>query len=50
MEGKTLYIAVKLEIILPTSKVWQLQALYNSGAKINLIWYNLAKEYKLILL
>ena len=50
MEGKTLYIAVKLEIILFTSKVWQLQVLYNSGAEINFIWYNLVKEHKLILL
>jgi len=37
-------------MILPTSKVRQLQALYNSGAEINLIRYNLAKEHKLILL
>jgi len=37
-------------MILPTSKIRQLQALYNSGAEINLIRYNLAKEHKLILL
>jgi hypothetical protein len=37
MEGKTLCITVKLEIILSTSEVWQLQVLYNSGAEINLI-------------
>ena len=49
MEGKTLCIAVKLEIILPTGKVRQLQALYNSGAEINLIRYDLVKEHKLIL-
>ena len=50
IEGKTLYITVKLEMILPISKVQQLQVLYNSGTKINLIQYNLAKEHKLILL
>jgi hypothetical protein len=30
--------------------VCQFQLLYNSGTKINLIQYNLAKEYKLVLL
>ena len=48
MEGKTLYIAIKLEIVLPISKVRQFQVLYNSGAEINLIQYNLVKEHKLI--
>jgi len=37
MEGETLYIAIKLEIVLPIGKVRQFQALYNSGAEINLI-------------
>ena len=50
IKGKTLYITIKLEIILPINKVRQLQTLYNSGAEINLIQYNLVKEYKLILL
>jgi len=50
MKGKTLRIAIKLEMILPTSKVRQLQALYNSGAEINLIRYDLVKEHKLVLL
>jgi hypothetical protein len=47
-EGKTLYIAVKLEITLPTGEVRQFQALYDSGAEINLIRYDLVKEHKLI--
>ena len=50
MEGKTLYITIKLEIVLPMGEVCQFQVLYNSGAEINLIQYNLVKEYKLILL
>ena len=50
IKGKTLYITIKLKIILPTSEVRQLQVLYNSGAEINFIQYNLVKEYKLILL
>ena len=37
-------------MVLSMGEVYQFQALYNSGAEINLIWYNLAKEYKLILL
>ena len=37
-------------MVLPTGEVRQFQVLYNSGAKINLIRYNLAKEHKLILL
>ena len=48
MEGETLYIAVKLEIVLLMGEVYQFQALYNSGAEINLIRYNLVKEHKLI--
>ena len=36
-EGETLYIAIKLEIVLPIGEVHQFQALYNSGAEINLI-------------
>jgi hypothetical protein len=48
MEGKTLYITIKLEMALPIGEIRQFQALYNSGAKINLIQYDLAKEYKLI--
>ena len=35
---------------LPMSEVRQFQALYNSGAEINLIRYDLVKEYKLVLL
>jgi len=50
MEGETLRIAIKLEMVLPIGEVHQFQALYNSGTKINLIQYNLVKEYKLILL
>ena len=50
IKEKTLYIIIKLEIILPMGKVHQFQILYNSGAEINLIQYNLVKEYKLILL
>ena len=50
MERKTLHIAVKLEIILPMGEKRQFQTLYNSGAKINLIKYNLAKKHELILL
>ena len=37
MEGKTLYITIKLEIALPIGKVRQFQVLYNSGTKINFI-------------
>ena len=37
MEGKTLYIAVKLKIVLFIGKVRQFQVLYNSGAEINFI-------------
>ena len=37
IEGKTLYITIKLEIALPISEVHQFQVLYNSGAEINLI-------------
>ena len=48
MEGKTFCIAVKLEMALPIGEVRQFQVLYDSGAEINFIWYNLAKEYKLI--
>ena len=48
IKGKTFYIAIKPEIILPISEVQQFQVLYNSGAEINFIQYNLAKEYKLI--
>ena len=36
-EGETLCIAIKLEIVLPIGEVRQFQALYNSGAEINLI-------------
>ena len=36
-EGKTLYIIIKLEIVLPIGEVRQFQILYNSGAEINLI-------------
>jgi len=50
MEGETLYIAIKLEMVLPIGEVYQFQALYNSGAEINLIWYDLVKEHELILL
>ena len=50
IEGKTLRIAVKLEMALPMGEVRQFQVLYNSGAEINLIQYDLVKEYKLILL
>ena len=35
---------------LPIGEVRQFQVLYNSGAEINLIQYDLVKEYKLILL
>ena len=49
-EEKTLYITIKLEIVLPIGKVCQFQVLYNSSAEINLIQYDLVKEYKLILL
>ena len=35
---------------LPMGEVRQFQVLYNSGAEINFIQYNLAKEYKLVLL
>ena len=48
MEGKTLYITIKLEMALFIGEVRQLQVLYNSGAEINLIWYDLVKEYKLV--
>ena len=48
IKGKTLYITIKLEMALPIGKVRQFQVLYNSGAKINLIQYNLVKEYKLV--
>ena len=48
IEGKTLCITIKLKIVLPTGEVRQFQVLYNSGAKINLIQYNLAKEHKLV--
>ena len=48
MEGKTLYIIIKLKIALPIGEVRQFQVLYNSGAEINLIQYNLVKEHKLI--
>jgi hypothetical protein len=37
IEGKTLYITIKLEIVLPIDKVHQFQVLYNSSAEINLI-------------
>ena len=37
MEGKTLRIAIKLEITLFIGEVHQFQVLYNSGTKINLI-------------
>ena len=37
MEGETLHITIKLEIALPIGEVRQFQALYNSGAEINLI-------------
>jgi len=37
-------------MVLSMGKVYQFQALYNSGAEINLIQYNLVKEHKLILL
>ena len=37
-------------MVLPISKVRQFQVLYNSGAEINFIQYNLVKEHKLILL
>ena len=47
-EGKTFCIAIKLKIALPMGEVRQFQALYNSGAEINFIQYNLVKEYKLI--
>ena len=50
MEGKTLYITIKLEIVLSIGEVRQFQVLYNSGAEINLIQYDLVKEYKLVLL
>jgi len=49
MEGETLRIAIKLEIVLPIGEVHQFQVLYNSGAEINLIRYDLVKEHKLIL-
>ena len=48
IKGKTLYIAIKLEMALPIGEVRQFQVLYNSNAEINLIQYNLVKEYKLI--
>ena len=35
-------------MVLLIGEVYQFQALYNSGAKINLIQYNLVKEHKLI--
>ena len=35
---------------LPTGEVRQFQALYDSGAEINLIRYDLVKEYELVLL
>ena len=50
IEGNTLCIAIKLEMTLPMGEVRQFQVLYNSGAEINLIQYNLVKEYKLVLL
>ena len=50
MEEKTLYITIKLEMALPMGEVRQFQVLYNSGAKINFIQYDLVKEYELILL
>ena len=50
MEGKTLYITIKLKIALPISEIRQFKILYNSGAEINFIRYDLIKEYKLILL
>ena len=37
MEGKTLYITIKLEIVLLMGEVRQFQILYNSGAEINFI-------------
>ena len=37
IEGKTLYITIKLKIVLPIGKIHQFQVLYNSGAEINLI-------------
>ena len=48
MEGKTLYIAIKLEMALPIGEVCQFYVLYNSGTEINLIRYDLVKEYKLV--
>ena len=48
IEEKTFYITIKLKIVLSIGEVRQFQVLYNSGAEINLIQYNLVKEYKLI--
>ena len=48
MKGKTLYIAIKLEMALPIGEIRQFQVLYNSGAEINFIQYDLVKEYKLV--
>ena len=50
IKGKTLYITIKLEMALSIGEVRQFQALYDSGAEINFIQYDLVKEYKLILL
>ena len=47
-EGKTFCIAIKLEMALSIGEIRQFQVLYNSGAKINFIQYNLVKEYKLV--
>ena len=50
IKGKTFYITIKLEMALPIGEVCQFQVLYNSGAEINLIQYDLVKEYELVLL
>jgi len=50
IKGKTLYITVKLEMILLMGEKRQFQALYNSGAEINFIKYDLAKKHELTLL
>ena len=48
MEKKTLCITIKLEMVLLIGEIRQFQVLYNSGAEINLIQYDLVKEYKLV--
>ena len=50
MDRKNLCITIKLEMVLLTGKVCQFQVLYNNGAKINLIKYDLVKEYDFTLL